>query len=438
MVEIQVSSNENENENTFWNIIIVIIIIGIIWFVYIKNKEGFLSNSIPKDLKKKSLDLSNKIIQKINKTDSMFNTLKPMLNQTNNYEQIINTPISQYAMAPMNNQISQYAMAPMNNQISQYAMDSMNNQISQYAMDPMNNQISQYAMDPMNNQITHESDSVYDSNTYPDLSLTRPFSDTNLDLQDISQMSISQDTPDVRSLKAMNNVAFNDDKKISCNLLGVDSENMDNYKKKFYSMYAHQIECPAKCGLKANGTSKGCAMGSKCGFCSGSGCGCGCGNVNSDTSIPDTFALNYLALDNANKKSCVTCNFKPNGNSLNREWMEKDNLSYNELSEDVKVADEARLRKMRKSDANVSNYVNWENNVYQNSIGESAPDRINEIRTCQDANGTCSLKNYGSSIATAYDKLTANPAYTSRNDCNPYQLTGILEDSASSDMYATV
>jgi len=89
-------------------------------------------------------------------------------------------------------------------------------------------------------------------------------------------------------------------------------------------------------------------------------------------------------------------------------------------------------------DANVSNYTNFKNNVYQDSVGESVPDRINEIRACQGANGTCALKDYGSTIANAYDKLTVNPAYTSRNNCNPYQLTGLLEDSASTDMYATV
>ena len=104
----------------------------------------------------------------------------------------------------------------------------------------------------------------------------------------------------------------------------------------------------------------------------------------------------------------------------------------------MKMADEARKKKMNLIDANVSNYANFKNNVYQDSIGESAPDRINEIRTCQDAYGTCGLKNYGTSIANAYDKLTANPSFTSRNDCNPYQLTGILEDSASTDIYANI
>jgi hypothetical protein len=235
------------------------------------------------------------------------------------------------------------------------------------------------------------------------------------------------------STKLMNNVGLLDSEPVSCNMLGVNSASMDSYKKKFYSMYAHQIQCPSKCGMKANGMSKGCGMGSKCGL------GKDCSNVNTDTSIPDTFALNYLALDNANKKPCVTCNFKPNSNNpLNREWMEKQNPSYDGLPEDVKIADEARLKKMNLIDANVSNYANFKNNVYQDSIGESAPDRINEIRTCQDANGTCKLSDYGTSIASAYDKLTANPAYTSRNNCDSYQLTGILEDAAPTDMYANI
>ena len=122
-------------------------------------------------------------------------------------------------------------------------------------------------------------------------------------------------------------------------MLGVNSAAMDDYKKKFYTMYAHQIECPAKCGLKADGMSKGCGMGTKCGL------GSDCANVNTPTSIPDTFALNHLALSNANKKPCVTCNYKPTGNQLNREWMEQVAPSYDGLPEDIKIADEARLKK---------------------------------------------------------------------------------------------
>jgi hypothetical protein len=267
--------------------------------------------------------------------------------------------------------------------------------------------------------------------TFPNLGSTKPFESRDMRIKYASTGSNVNKTAN-GSTQLMNQIGFINGEPVACNMLGVNSANMDAYKKKFYSMYAHQIECPAKCGLKADGMSKGCGMGSKCGL------GPNCSNVNTNTSIPDTFALNYLALDNANQKPCVTCNFKPTSNPLNREWMEREYPSYDGLPEDVRIADEARLKKMSLVDANVSNYANFKDNVFQDSIGESAPDKINEIRTCQDAYGTCSLKDFGSSIATAYDKLTANPAYTSRNNCNPYQLTGILEDAASTDMYANI
>lgn len=220
-----------------------------------------------------------------------------------------------------------------------------------------------------------------------------------------------------------------DGETISCNMLGVNTEKMDDYKKKFYSMYAHQIECPSKCGLNA------CGMGSRCGT--------KCPNINgTGPSIPDTFALNYLALDNANKKPCVQCNFSKTTNNLNREWMEKPQVQvvpeadvYSGLSRKTQIADEQRLKQMFKTSANVSNYVNFENNVYQNSIGETPVDKINEMRACVDNMGTCGLKDYGDTIAHAYDKLLANPSYTSRGNCNPYQLSGILEDSAPTDKF---
>lgn len=220
-----------------------------------------------------------------------------------------------------------------------------------------------------------------------------------------------------------------DGETISCNMLGVDTEKMDDYKKKFYSMYAHQIECPSKCKLGA------CGMGSRCGV--------KCPTINgTGPAIPDTFALNYLALDNANKKPCVQCNFSKTTNGLNREWMEKPQVQivseadvYAGLGKKTQIADEQRLKQMFKTSANVSNYVNFENNVYQNSIGETPVDKINEMRACVDNMGTCGLKDYGDTIAHAYDKLLANPSYTSRGNCDPYQLSGILEDSAPTDKF---
>lgn len=416
MAETPVSnSSSNENDNTFWNYFMVIVVIIIVWFVFFKNKEGFAGlfspnplpslSKIPKQLGSENKDKAMKIIQKINKIDKALNdqqnysdqyqmdfgnnssdnhiaNLKPSLNQNDDYEQLMNDPTSQYAMAPLD--------------------------------EPAQSAQSANSM-------------------YPNLEKTRPYSSRDQRVNStLSKFPQAQNMTGNGSTGLMNQAGLLDGEQVACNMLGVNTANMDSYKKKFYSMYAHQIECPSKCKLKADGMSKGCGMGSKCGL------GKDCSNINSDTSIPDTFALNYLALDNANKKPCVTCNFKPTRNPLNREWMERDVPSYDGLPEDVKIADEARLKKMGLIDANVSNYVNFENNVYQDSVGESAPDRINEIRTCQDAYGTCSLKDYGSSIANAYDKLTANPAYTSRNNCNPYQLTGVLEDAAPTDMYASI
>lgn len=317
------------NENTFWNWILILIIVIIVWYVFFGNKEKFSTNN-------KSFNKKMENIQKINDLS----------------ETLIDTPLSQYSMDFSNSNNS----------------DNSNNA----------------------NKTANG------------------------------------------STQWMNQIGFLDGEKVACNMLGVNSASMDDYKKKFYTMYAHQIECPAKCGLKADGMSKGCGMGTKCGL------GADCANVNTPNSIPDTFALNYLALDNANKKPCVTCNFKPSGNQLNRQWMEEISPSYDGLQEDIKIADEARLKKSNLINANTSNYANFKNNVYQDSIGESAPDRINEIRTCQDAYGTCKLSDYGNTISQAYDKLMANPAYTSRNNCDPYQLTGILEDVASTDMYANL
>lgn len=351
------SEESKSNENTFWNWFLILVVIVIVWYVFFRNKENFVSNE--------STDRKMKIIQKINGVSKAMGD-------------------------------------------SQYAMDSLNT----------------------NEQTGHK---VPQDSLYPNLNSSSPFTsvDSIIDQANFSQLNNVNKTAD-GSTKQMNQVGFIDGEKVACNLLDVNSTAMDDYKKKFYSLYAHQIECPAKCALKANGMSKGCGMGSKCGLNKD------CHNVNTPTSIPDTFALNFLALDNANKKPCVSCNFKPTGNQLNREWMEKVAPSYDGLPEDVRIADEARLKKLNLIDANVSNYANFKNNVYQDSVGESAPDRINEIRTCQDAYGTCKLSDYGNSIANAYDKLTANPAYTSRNDCNPYQLTGVLEDAATTDMYANV
>lgn len=380
------SEEFKSNENTFWNWFLILVVIIIVWYVFFRNKENFVSNNKTKFRAKPEEDRQMKIIQKISDVSNAMGDA-----QYTNYAQVPDTQLSQYAMAALNSSTDN----------SSYESGMTGHPVIQDQM-------------------------------YPNLNQTKPQVSVDMGVKSRPDKSNNANKAADGSTKWMNQIGFLDGEKVACNLLGVNSASMDDYKKKFYSMYAHQIECPAKCGMKADGMSKGCGMGSKCGLNKD------CANVNTLTSIPDTFALNYLALDNANKKPCVTCNYKPTGNQLNRQWMEEVSPSYDGLPEDVKIADEARLKKSNLIDANASNYANFKDNVYQDSVGESAPDRINEIRTCQDAYGTCKLSDYGTSIATAYDKLTANPAYTSRNNCNPYQLTGVLEDAASTDMYANV
>ena len=272
----------------------------------------------------------------------------------------------------------------------------------------------------------------YKANLYPLLDNTKSQEDVNASVNGNSTGEpINLQTPDVRAINAMNRVGLEDATIPSCNMLGVNSAEMDEYKKNFYSMYSHQIECPKKCGMNELGQ---CGMGSACGINKD------CGNIRTATGIPDVFALNYLSLDNNNKKSCVTCNYKPRPNELNRQWMADTNVfsndSYYNLPEETKKQDIERFESMKNNNANVSNFVNFENNVYQNSIGLTQVDKMAEIRTSE--NPTCELRAYGNSISDAYDKLVATPTYTLKDSCVPYTISGQLEDSMISSNYANI
>jgi hypothetical protein len=89
----------------------------------------------------------------------------------------------------------------------------------------------------------------------------------------------------------------------------------------------------------------------------------------------------------------------------------------------IKKKDLNRLLKKNVTDANISNFVNFEDNVNLDSIKVNEVDKMAEIRTCNN-NGTCGLTSYGSNIANAYDKLVSNPSYANRNSCKSYNLTG--------------
>lgn len=304
-------------------------------------------------------------------------------------------------------------------------------------------------------------------------------------------------TPDARTLYEMNKVGKKDAKGTGCNLLGINPNKLSSYKKKYYNMYKHQVECPKNCNLSTSG-SQDCYMSKigmkKCGLNS-SDADCG-GIFTYDYNNSDVFALGYLALDNNNSKPCVTCTSKPSKNNLDRSSIDMDlsvfnnsplppynpmdadmssqtnqeNIEgfacpyyvnpknskksilgkvaekttelgefviekYEELSPDTIAADEQRLFQQNVSNANVSNYVDYNNNTMLNSTsGETQVDKLAEIRTC--VSGTCGLDSYGKNIASVYNKLLETPAYTNRASCDPDAITGILEDATMSSGYA--
>jgi hypothetical protein len=241
-----------------------------------------------------------------------------------------------------------------------------------------------------------------------------------------------------RSLYEMNQVGKKDAEQVNCNLLGLNTSKMNNYKKNYYKLYSHQVECPKECGMNELGMNK-CGMGSTCGNCTNSQ------NITRPGANVDVNALGYLALNDNNKKPCVTCAKRgscscgKNVNNLNREYLEGfNNLNtdnYETLSPEKNKEDVKRLLNKNVVDANISNFVNFENNVNLDSIKVNEVDKMAEIRTCE--NGTCGLKSYGSSIANAYDKLVSNPSYANRNNgCKSYNLTGVSD--SGDNMYANV
>ncbi len=338
-------------------------------------------------------------------------------------------------------------------------------------------------------------------NLMAELTDTKSYTDANSSVLDKAQQILDKInptlmTPDDRSLYEMNKVARKNSKGTGCNLLGIDPSKLSSYKKKFYNMYKHQVQCPSNCNLSATGN-QDCYMSKlgmkKCGLDAGDD---NCGGIfTSNYNNPDVFALGYLALDNNNAKPCVTCTFKPSGNNLDRSDINTDvsvfnstplppfnpedpteysgsnsnskstkegfaacpyytgkpskaqqiaaqakesfkmiKENYEDLSPETKAADESRLFKQNVSNANVSNYVDFENNTMLNSTsGETQVDKLAEMRTC--VSGTCGLTSYGKNIGSVFDKLLETPAYTNRASCDPNMITGVLENSAMASYY---
>ena len=168
------------------------------------------------------------------------------------------------------------------------------------------------------------------------------------------------------SFESFDNTTLQSNNTNNCNI--INSNIIKDYKNKYYQMYKHQIDCNKKNNLVNTN------------------------NIDCNQST-DANSINRYTLVMNNKKSCANC--------INEKKDYRKSM-YSQLPDEVKNIDNEIYNKKKITSNNVSNFVNFENNVYQNSIGETSVDKMAEIRTNI---GTCGLKDYGTTIADIYDNL---------------------------------
>jgi hypothetical protein len=224
----------------------------------------------------------------------------------------------------------------------------------------------------------------------------------------------------VNNLTNNNNVDIsgflNGDK--SCNMSKMQKELVSDYKKKYFNMYKHQIECPKECGLNNKGYNPmqgSCQLGDmkRCNLSENNDCE---GIFTSDYNNPDVFSLGFLALDNNNKKSCVTCTSNDNRQTAN---MKSPSQVINE-------EDDVEVNKRRLDNRN--KFADFNNYIEQNGVMETSVDKLAEIRTC--TNGTCGLESFGRKVSDVYDNLLSTTYTTNKKNCNPGMISGVLEDAS--------
>lgn len=194
------------------------------------------------------------------------------------------------------------------------------------------------------------------------------------------------------SIHSENNYDIED--KITQNLKNENhTKNMDEFTKNNYALYAHQITCPNKCNLKEDGS---------------------CNHL-------DTTLMNNIAFKNNANKDCVMCT------------RGQHNLDNIHLSDSIASEDIQRIEKKKVTFNNMDKFTNFQNEVYQNSIGETPVDKMAEIRTCNT--GTCGLKSFGKSINDVYNNLTNTISYNDRYNNNTSRPIGILENHSNTNFY---
>jgi hypothetical protein len=124
-------------------------------------------------------------------------------------------------------------------------------------------------------------------------------------IDDSNNVIINDDIPDGSTDRQTDDVGCN----LSQNLSTGDRDELKDFKNKFYSTYAHQVECANKNQNILTGCGKKCYPGSRqMKKCADSDEAC-LKEYEMLNNGADTTSLNFLALKNNNKKDCVTCTF---------------------------------------------------------------------------------------------------------------------------------
>jgi len=199
----------------------------------------------------------------------------------------------------------------------------------------------------------------------------------------------------------------------ACNMDEQQKELVDDYKKKYFKMYRHQIECPKECQLHKLNLQK-------CNLSENNDCQ---GIFTNDYNNPDVFTLSNLALDRNNRRECVTCTANDD-----RQTMDMIIPDSNVNEEDEVKINERRLNNRNK-------FADFNDYIDRNGVMETSVDKIAELRTSNT--GTCGLNSYGRKVSDVYDNLLSTTYSEAKNQCVNGPVEGI-NDSNSDDTYASV
>jgi len=235
--------------------------------------------------------------------------------------------------------------------------------------------------------------------------------DDNVNQEMDMNMYVNMNMDKVNRLSEPENISGFLNGDMACNMDQQQKELVNSYKKKYFKMYRHQIECPKNCQLSNL---------SRCNLADNNDCE---GILTKDYNNPDVLTLAHLALKNNNKRECVTCTSMDDRQTSN----------MNIINSNVNEEDEVKINERRLNNRN--KFADFNDYIDRNGVLETSVDKIAELRT--STTGTCGLSSFGKKVSDVYDNLLSTTYTEEKNQCVQGPVEGI-NDSNSNDSYARV